>query len=222
MPAYVFIRADGRFGGWLTGHAGFDDGLANLLLHGGVPLAPEHRPTWVAPAGDFVPETPQPPAVSLVVGGAMPEIQFTDVAGREVTLSGLRGRVVLIDFWATWCGPCVAELPALLKLHRDYHDRGLEIVGISLENAGLRPSDTPEQATEKLERAKKVLTDFIARERMPWPQYFDGKHWKNDLSTRFGIRAIPAILLIDREGKLVSTGARGEKLEAEVKRLLGL
>jgi thiol-disulfide isomerase/thioredoxin len=222
MPAYVVIRADGRFGGWLTGHASFDDGLANLLLHAGVPLAPEHRPKWVAPAGDFLPEIPPLTSASPVVGGAMPEIQFTDVAGRKVTLSGLRGRVVLLDFWATWCGPCVAELPALRKLYRDYHDRGLEIVGISLENAALRSSDTPEQSTEKLERAKKVLTDFIAREQMPWPQYFDGKHWKNDLSTRFGIRAIPAILLIDREGKLVSTGSRGEKLEAEVKRLLGL
>ena len=57
---------------------------------------------------------------------------------------------------------------------------------------------------------------------MPWPQYFDGKHWKNDLSTRYGVNSIPAMFLIDRDGRTVTTSARGEKLETEVKRLLGL
>ena len=67
-----------------------------------------------------------------------------------------------------------------------------------------------------------MLTDFTAKENMPWPQYYDGKHWKNDLSTRFGIEGIPAMFLIDQQGRIVSTAARGPRLEAEVKRLLGL
>ena len=70
--------------------------------------------------------------------------------------------------------------------------------------------------------AKKILTDFTAKEAMPWPQYFDGKYWKNEISTQHAINSIPAMFLLDQDGKVVSTEARGPKLEAEVKRLLKL
>jgi thiol-disulfide isomerase/thioredoxin len=150
------------------------------------------------------------------------DIAFTDVEGRAVDLKALRGKVVLIDFWATWCGPCIAELPNIRKVYADYHDKGFEIVGIALENGKLQPSDNPEQTATKLATARKVLNDFTAKENMPWPQYFDGKWWKNDISTRYDIKGIPAMFLLDQEGKVVTTSARGEKLEAEVKRLLRL
>jgi len=150
------------------------------------------------------------------------EIAFTAVDGRKVDLKDLRGKVVLVDFWATWCGPCIAELPNVKKVYADYHDKGFEIVGIALENAKLVPDDTPEQAAAKHEKAKQVLSEFTALNDMPWPQYYDGKFWKNDISTRYDIASIPAMFLIDQEGKLVTTEARGPKLEAEVKRLLKL
>ena len=149
-------------------------------------------------------------------------LTFIAVDGREVDLAKLRGKVVLIDFWATWCGPCLAELPNVKKVYAAYHDQGFEVVGISLENAKLAPKDTPEQTAAKLAKAKKILTDFTTKEEMPWAQYFDGKFWKNDIATNYAINAIPATFLLDQEGKLVSTQARGEKLEAEVKRLLKL
>jgi thiol-disulfide isomerase/thioredoxin len=150
------------------------------------------------------------------------DLKFTSVDGREVDLQKLRGKVVLIDFWATWCGPCIAELPNVKSVYAAYHDKGFEIVGVALENGRLLPADTAEQTAAKLVAAKKVLTDFTTKEQMPWPQYFDGKYWKTDVSTRFDINSIPAMFLLDTEGKVVSTNARGPKLESEVKRLLKL
>ncbi|HRH95785.1 MAG TPA: TlpA disulfide reductase family protein, partial [Prosthecobacter sp.] len=111
------------------------------------------------------------------------------------------GKVVLIDFWATWCGPCVAEIPNVLATYNKLHEKGFEIIGISLD------SD------------KKELTDFIKDKEMPWPQYFDGKGWDNKISSSFGIRSIPAMWLVGKDGKLVSTNVRGQ-LEAAVEREL--
>jgi thiol-disulfide isomerase/thioredoxin len=150
------------------------------------------------------------------------ELSFVAVDGRKVDIKDYRGKVVLVDFWATWCGPCIKEIPNIKQVYAAYRDKGFEIIGISLENARLAADDTPAQAEEKHAKAKKVLNDFTAKTDMPWPQYYDGKHWKNDISTRFGIAGIPAMFLIDQEGKIVTTEARGEKLEAEVKRLLKL
>jgi thiol-disulfide isomerase/thioredoxin len=150
------------------------------------------------------------------------EMTFTAVDGRRVDLKTLHGKVVLIDFWATWCGPCKEEIPNVKKVYAAYHAKGFEVVGIALEDGKLMPKDTPEQTAAKLAKAKKVLTDFTTANAMPWSQYFDGKFWKNDISTQYNIQSIPAMFLLDQEGKVVSTNARGEALEREVKRLLKL
>lgn len=150
------------------------------------------------------------------------QLAFIAADGREVDLARLRGKVVLVDFWATWCGPCIAELPNIKKVYAEYHAKGFEIIGIALENGKLASGDTPEQAETKLAAAKKVLTDFTVKNDLPWPQHFDGRYWKNEIAVRYSINSIPAMFLLDQNGKVVSTQARGEKLEAEVKRLLKL
>ena len=134
------------------------------------------------------------------------ELAFTAVDGRAVDVAKLRGKVVLVDFWATWCGPCIGELPNVKKVYAAYHDKGFEIIGISLDR------DTDRQK----------LIDFTAKEGMPWPQHYDGKYWKNEVAVKYDINAIPAMFLLDQDGKIVSRSARGPALEAEVKRLLKL
>ncbi|MCF3651586.1 TlpA family protein disulfide reductase [Synoicihabitans lomoniglobus] len=134
------------------------------------------------------------------------ELAFTAIDGRQVDLQKLRGKVVLIDFWATWCGPCIAELPNVKRVFADYHDKGFEIISVSLD----------------AERDRQKFIDLVEEEGTTWPQRFEGKGWKDPLVARYTISGIPAMFLLDQDGMLVSTNARGPKLESEVKRLLGL
>jgi len=129
------------------------------------------------------------------------DLKFTAVDGREVDVSKMRGKVVLIDFWATWCGPCVAELPNVLKAYKELHPKGFEIIGISLD------SD------------KEKLESFVKEKGMDWPQFFDGKGWKNEISSNYGINSIPAMWLVDQKGMVIDTAARGG-LEEKVAKLL--
>lgn len=142
------------------------------------------------------------------------EMKFTAADGRVVDLAQLRGKVVLVDFWATWCGPCREEIPNLVATYNKYHDRGFEVVGISFDQA-----PDPAKPGKRQKTAAQVL-EFTRANHMPWPQYYDGLYWKNVLGQKYGISAIPAMFLLDRKGMIISTNARGPKLEREVKRLL--
>ncbi len=131
----------------------------------------------------------------------MPDIRFTAVDGRLVDLARLRGKVVLIDYWATWCGPCIGEIPNVAKTYNQYHDKGFEIVGISF--------DTSEAALRQVTLAKD----------MPWPQYFDGKSWQNTFGVKYGIHSIPTMWLIDQQGRIVTKNARANLAEQVAKLL---
>jgi thiol-disulfide isomerase/thioredoxin len=150
------------------------------------------------------------------------EIAFTAADGRAVDLAKLRGKVVLIDFWATWCGPCIAEIPNLKRVYEAYHDKGFEVVGISFENARVTKDDAPDVVAKKKAEAKAKMLAFAQEKGLPWPQHFDGEYWGNEFGKRFDIRGIPAMYLLDKDGRVVDTSARGEKLEPAVRKLLGL
>jgi thiol-disulfide isomerase/thioredoxin len=130
------------------------------------------------------------------------QLSFTAVDGRKVDLADLRGKVVLIDFWATWCPPCVEEAPMLAEVYEKFKDRGLEIIGISLDN---------DQA---------ALEKFTKENRMPWPQFFDGRGWENELATRFKIQSVPTMWLLGRDGKLLDPSPR-TRLEQSIESALG-
>lgn len=139
---------------------------------------------------------------SLVVGANFPDFEEKDLAGKPLSIAGHKGKVVLVDFWATWCGPCVGELPNVLKTYEKYHGKGFEIVGISLD------------------KDEEALTGFIKRRNVTWQQFFDGKGWENKLAEKYGVLSIPATFLLNAEGKIVARDLRGEALEAEVGKLL--
>lgn len=136
------------------------------------------------------------------------ELKFTDVAtGQQVdVLKDFEGKVVVVDFWATWCGPCVAEMPALMELYERYKDRGVAFIGVSL--------DVPEA-----QGGKQKLLDFIAKQNVPWPQYYQGEG--KELSTSWGVDAIPAHFVLDKHGRIHTTSARTiEELEKVIEQLL--
>lgn len=132
------------------------------------------------------------------------DIRFTALDGRKVDFTDLRGKIVLVDFWATWCGPCVAELPHIKAVYDEFHERGFEIVGISLDH----------------EKDRQKLIDFVRENSMPWPQHFDGKGWKNEFAARYAISGIPAQWLLDRNGIVVEKEIRGAELGRRVGELI--
>ena len=115
----------------------------------------------------------------------------------------MRGKVVLIDFWATWCGPCREEVPNVVAAYKKYHDKGFEIVGISLD------------------QNKAAMDQYVTENGMTWPQYFDGKGWQNDISSKFGIDSIPAMWIVGKDGILVTKDGRDD-LDGQISRSLAV
>ena len=133
------------------------------------------------------------------------ELSFADaISGKAVDMKGLKGKVVVVDFWATWCGPCVGEMPAMKERYAKYKGQGVEFIGVSL--------DEKEGGLAKLK-------EFVATNGITWPQYYQGNGWESDFSSSWGIMSIPSVFVVDAEGNLATADGRG-KLDALIPELI--
>jgi thiol-disulfide isomerase/thioredoxin len=138
---------------------------------------------------------------SPAIGDALRSLDARDLSGRAVTPAALAGRVVLIDVWATWCAPCLADLPMLRDLRRDLGDE-IAIVGVSLDRMPRRD-----------------FVSWLRRHDVTWPQHFDGRGYASPLARALDVEAVPATLVIGRDGAVVARNVRGEALRALLHRL---
>ncbi|HEX6982209.1 MAG TPA: TlpA disulfide reductase family protein [Balneolaceae bacterium] len=138
----------------------------------------------------------------LSIGKKAPDFQAKTIEGETVSLSNLKGKIILLDFWAMWCGPCIPEIPHIKSIRSDHSEEELQIVGISLD--------------ENVEK----LNQFINEREMNWPHIIQPESWKDEITKLYNISRIPQTYIINREGIIVAKDLRGEKLEKKIAELL--
>jgi thiol-disulfide isomerase/thioredoxin len=141
---------------------------------------------------------------ALLTGIGRPAPVFTqaDTKGKPVSLSSLKGQYVLVDFWASWCGPCRAENPNVLKSYRAYHSKGFTVLGVSLDDE------------------KSPWLGAIKKDGLPWTEVSDLKGWNNSAAVLYGVEGIPMNFLLDKNGVIIAKGLRGNDLEKKLAEFL--
>ena len=144
-------------------------------------------------------------AKTIGIGKKAPGFTQNDPDGNPVSLSDYLGKYVLLDFWASWCGPCRQENPNLVKAYAAYKDKGFEILGVSLDNKD----------------GKEAWVNAIEKDGLTWTQVSDLNSWNNEVARSYGVRAVPQSYLIDPQGVIVAQNLRGETLEATLEEIFG-
>jgi peroxiredoxin len=139
---------------------------------------------------------------AVKVGNEAPELILPMPNDKELALSSLRGKVVLIDFWASWCGPCLKELPNVKRAYEKYKSKGFEILGVSLD------------------QSRDAWLGAISKEGLTWPQVSDLKHWKSEACVIYAVQSIPYTVLVDKDGKILATDLRGAELDKKLAEVL--
>lgn len=135
------------------------------------------------------------------VGDIAPDFSLNDPDGKQVSLSSLKGKYVLLDFWASWCGPCRKENPHVVKLYEQYKDKNFEIYGVSLD------------------RDKDAWIKAIKDDNLTWVHGSDLKYWSSEVAVQYGVNGIPATYLLDQEGRVIAKNLRGMALEKKLEEL---
>ncbi|MEM6398035.1 MAG: TlpA disulfide reductase family protein [Bacteroidota bacterium] len=189
-----FYAMGGAFAALMQAKKGITAQWADLMIErfaDSQPTAIDQLRRQVQSAGTFLP------------GAEAPELVGDSPEGKTIKLSDLRGQYVLIDFWASWCGPCRRENPNVVRVYNEYHERGFEILGVSLDNK----ADRWQAAIEK--------------DGLTWPHISDLGGWRSAHAKAYGVTSIPETILLDPEGKIVARGLRGDALEAKLAEVLG-
>lgn len=140
--------------------------------------------------------------LSTNIGQFAPEISLPSPDGKEIALSSLKGKLVLIDFWASWCGPCRKEMPNVVKIYSKFKNKGFEIYGVSLD------------------QDKEKWMEAITKDGINWPQVSDLKYWDNVAARIYNVQGIPYTVLIDKNGKIIAKNLRGQELEKKIAEVL--
>ena len=144
----------------------------------------------------------------LEIGEIAPNFEAPTPDGNSVSLNDLKGKVTIIDFWAAWCGPCRRENPNVVRIYNEYHDKGLEIIGVSLDGQS-RQNDP-----------KKAWLDAIEKDQLTWTHVSYLKYFNDPIAQLYNINSIPATYILDKDGKIAYKNLRGKALELKVKELL--
>jgi peroxiredoxin len=197
---------------YLTAHP--DDPFDLFLLPQAVGYVPEAKnyATRFAALSPRLRATPQGQHIAdkikqlerISVGATAPDFTQSTPDGKPLTLSSLRGKYVLIDFWASWCGPCRQENPNVVKAYTAYKDKGFTVLGVSLDR----------------ENGREAWLKAIEKDGLAWHQVSDLKFWQNDVAKEYGVQSIPQNFLLDPSGKIVAVNLRGEKLQTTLSQLL--
>lgn len=139
---------------------------------------------------------------AIKIGGEAPELILPMPNDKDLALSSLRGKVVLIDFWASWCGPCRKEMPTVKRAYEKYKSKGFEILGVSLD------------------KDRSAWLQAISSDGLTWPQVSDLKFWQSEACEIYAVQSIPYTVLIDKEGKIIATDLRGAALEKKLAEVL--
>lgn len=141
-------------------------------------------------------------AVAIEIGTMAPDFSAPNTDGKDTSLKSALGKLTLIDFWASWCGPCRKENPNVVALYKDFHPKGLNIIGVSLD--------------EKSDKWKEA----IAKDQLTWTQISNLKGWEDPIAKRYFVDGIPATFLLDEKGVVIAKNLRGEELRAKVASIL--